>query len=74
MDAERSKEYSSEQLAIDWNYMERQFQDESFWAFISGGKEYQDRIDILFDFMTQRVMKMMQTSHIVNFRTFTTLS
>ena len=34
--------------------MERQFQDESFWAFISGGKEYQDRIDILFDFMTQK--------------------
>lgn len=54
MDAERSKEYSSEQLAIDWNYMERQFQDESFWAFISGEKEYQDRIDILFDFMTQK--------------------
>ena len=45
----------AEQLAIEWNEMERRFQDDNFWYFISddnGGT--QTRIDVLFDFVTCR--------------------
>lgn len=44
---------ASERLALEWNEMERRFQDNKFWFFISdndGGM--QTRMDILFDFVT----------------------
>lgn len=55
MDADlRSKHdpQASERLALEWNEMERRFQDDKFWYFISdndGG--LQTRMDILFDFV-----------------------
>lgn len=45
----------AEQLSMEWNEMERKFQDDNFWYFISddnGGT--QTRIDVLFDFVTCR--------------------
>lgn len=43
----------AEQLAMEWNEMERRFQDDNFWYFISDdSKGSQTRIDVLFDFVT----------------------
>lgn len=44
---------ASERLALEWNEMERRFQDNNFWYFISDNEEgLQTRMDILFDFVT----------------------
>ena len=43
----------AEQLSMEWNEMERKFQDDNFWYFISDDKQdSQTRIDVLFDFVT----------------------
>lgn len=42
-------------LAIEWDHFERRLQDDSFWFFISDNKKgYQTRIDLLFDFVTEK--------------------
>lgn len=44
---------AAERLALEWNEMERRFQDNKFWYFISDNDEgTQTRMDILFDFVT----------------------
>ncbi len=44
---------AAERLALEWNEMERRFQDNKFWYFISDNDEgMQTRMDILFDFVT----------------------
>ncbi len=44
---------ASERLALEWNEMERRFQGNKFWYFISDNDEgMQTRMDILFDFVT----------------------
>ncbi len=46
---------AAERLALEWNEMERRFQDDKFWYFISDDDEgLQTRMDILFDFVTGR--------------------
>ena len=58
MDYELSSEnkaLAAEQLSMEWNEMERKFQGDNFWYFISDDNVgAQTRIDILFDFVTQR--------------------
>lgn len=45
----------AEQLSMEWNEMERKFQDDNFWYFISDDNiDSQTRIDVLFDFVTCR--------------------
>lgn len=45
----------ADKLALDWNMMERQFQNDRFWYFISNSNDsHQTRIDILFDFVTEK--------------------
>lgn len=45
----------AEQLSMEWNEMERKFQDDNFWYFISDDyRGTQTRIDVLFDFVTCR--------------------
>ena len=45
----------AEQLSMEWNEMERKFQDDNFWYFISDDNSgIQTRIDVLFDFVTCR--------------------
>lgn len=45
----------AEQLSMEWNEMERKFQDDNFWYFISDNSQgTQTRIDVLFDFVTCR--------------------
>ena len=45
----------AEQLSMEWNEMERRFQDDNFWYFISDdNRGIQTRIDVLFDFVTCR--------------------
>lgn len=45
----------AEQLAMEWNEMERKFQDDKFGYFISDDNQgTQTRIDVLFDFVTCR--------------------
>ena len=45
----------ADKLALDWNIMERQFQDDKFWYFISNNNDsHQTRIDVLFDFVTEK--------------------
>lgn len=47
---------SSDRLSLEWNEMERRFQDDKFWSFISNSDEgTQTRMDILFDFVTCKV-------------------
>lgn len=46
---------ASGQLVMEWNEMERKFQDDKFWYFISNeDRNIQTRIDLLFDFLTQK--------------------
>lgn len=46
---------ASGQLVMEWNEMERKFQDDNFWYFISNeDRTVQTRIDLLFDFLTQK--------------------
>lgn len=45
-----------EQLSMEWAEMERKFQDDNFWYFLSN-KEEQTRIDVLFDFVTGKKTK-----------------
>lgn len=43
------------QIVMEWNEMEKKFQDDRFWYFISNeSRNVQTRIDILFDFMTKK--------------------
>lgn len=43
----------AEQLSMEWNEMERKFQNSNFWYFISDdNRGTQTRIDVLFDFVT----------------------
>lgn len=45
----------ADKLTFDWNLMERQFQNDKFWYFISNGNDNQQtRIDVLFDFVTEK--------------------
>ena len=45
----------ADQLAMEWNEMERKFQEDNFWYFISDDNSgTQTRIDVLFDFVTCR--------------------
>ena len=45
----------AEQLSMEWNEMERKFQNDNFWYFISDdNRGTQTRIDVLFDFVTGR--------------------
>lgn len=46
---------ASSQLVMKWNEIERKFQDDKFWLFISNDiKNIQTRIDLLFDFLTEK--------------------
>ena len=46
---------AAEQLAREWNEMEKKFQNDNFWYFINGKDQgTQTRIDLLFDFVTCR--------------------
>ena len=46
---------AAEQLAMEWDQMERKFQNDNFWYFIGGNDNgMHTRIDILFDFVTCR--------------------
>lgn len=52
-DASITDESASGQLVMEWNEIERRFQDDRFWYFISNDQHnVQTRIDLLFDFMT----------------------
>lgn len=45
----------ADQLSMEWNEIERKFQDDKFWYFISNQiDDNQTRIDILFDFVSQK--------------------
>lgn len=45
----------TDQLSMEWNEMERKFQDNPFWYFISNDEDdCQTRIDVLFDFVTEK--------------------
>lgn len=55
-DAKLGNEHSSsEQMSIEWNEMERKFQDDKFWYFINDNRNYETRIDLLFDFVTENI-------------------
>ena len=52
---DRSKaEIEQQKFAIEWDIMERQFQDDGFWYFINGSTDVQTRIDALFDFVAKK--------------------
>ena len=60
MDEERRSKGNTlpaEQLAMEWNEMERKFQNDNFWYFIANSQadNAQTRIDLLFDFVTNRI-------------------
>lgn len=51
----RNNKLPAEQLSMEWNEMDRKFQDDNFWYFISDDNQgFQTRIDVLFDFATCR--------------------
>jgi len=58
MDSNIISEYDktkADELVLDLNQMERQFQNDKFWAFLSNDNgDYQTRIDVLFDFLTEK--------------------
>lgn len=62
----------ADKLALDWNVMERQFQDDKFWYFISNSNDsHQTRIDVLFDFVTE--MPVDNTDRDYSYRMFQNL-
>ena len=55
LNGKKEKHLDSKTLAIEWDAIERKLQDNSFWYFISDNPEgYQTRIDLLFDFVTEK--------------------
>ena len=49
------KDIDTKILSIEWDNIERKLQEDSFWFFISdNSKGYQTRIDLLFDFVTEK--------------------
>lgn len=55
LNSKKEKHLDAKTLAIEWDAMERKLQDNSFWYFISDNPEgYQTRIDLLFDFVTEK--------------------
>lgn len=51
--SKQQNEERANQLSMEWNEMERRFQDDSFWYFVSSkGNNAETRIDLLFDFVT----------------------
>jgi len=49
----KGNNHHADQLSMEWNEMERKFQDDKFWYFISDDNHgIQTRIDVLFDFVT----------------------
>lgn len=50
-----SDETAAGQLVMEWNEIEKRFQDDRFWYFISNStRDTQTRIDLLFDFLTEK--------------------
>ncbi len=50
-----SDETASSQLVMEWNEFEKKFQDDKFWYCLSNGaRDIQTRIDLLFDFYTEK--------------------
>ena len=48
-------ETAAGQLVMEWNEIEKRFQDDRFWYFISNStRDTQTRIDLLFDFLTEK--------------------
>lgn len=55
LNSKKEKHLDAKTLAIEWDAIERKLQDNSFWYFISDNPEgYQTRIDLLFDFVTEK--------------------
>lgn len=55
LNSKKEEHLDAKTLAIEWDAMERKLQDNSFWYFISDNPEgYQTRIDLLFDFVTEK--------------------
>ena len=55
MKSKRDEHIDTNIFAIEWDAIERKLQDESFWYFISDKPDgYQTRIDLLFDFVTEK--------------------
>ncbi len=55
LDMKGEAETASSQLVLEWNEMDKKFQDDKFWFFISNNaRSQQTRIDLLFDFMTEK--------------------
>lgn len=55
LNSNKDKHLDAKTLAIEWDAIERKLQDDSFWSFISNNTtDYQTRIDLLFDFVTER--------------------
>jgi hypothetical protein len=52
-----SPEYESQlqKINLEWDQMEKRFEDDDFWTFISNNNpDIQTRIDVLFDFLTHK--------------------
>ena len=44
-----------QKINLEWDQMEKQFEDDDFWTFISNNNpDIQTRIDVLFDFLTHK--------------------
>ena len=43
-----------QKFALEWDVMERMFQNDEFWYFINGLEDVQTRIDVLFDFVAKK--------------------
>lgn len=50
-----SSDQGLQKINLEWDQMEKKFEDDDFWTFISNNKpEIQTRIDVLFDFLTHK--------------------
>lgn len=54
-DGEVGSEVQLQKINLEWDHMEKQFEDDDFWTFISNNNpDIQTRIDVLFDFLTHK--------------------
>lgn len=54
-----NSQLNKDKVSLEWDLMEKKFQDDNFWYFISNNPDnVQTRLDLLFDFVTRKDAKV----------------
>ncbi|MDE6780423.1 MAG: DUF262 domain-containing HNH endonuclease family protein [Ruminococcus sp.] len=61
-------EREQQELSLSWNRIERELQKESFWMFLNENekKEFETRIDLIFDLLSEKYNKKLSDDYKIN--------